>query len=333
MNEIRSVQKTGGSTLTVSLPKDWAQKYGVDKGSKIAITENDDGSISIYPFEAGRPAMASSSITLNDDMEMLPRRIIASYVMGFNTITLYSDRIETEQRARVFDIIKDLMGLEVVREDSQSIELKQMLDPTGLTLPSAISRMALLAESMIRDLRQALESQNEKVLDDLITRESHVDRLYWFIVRQINCGIRNHRFAKAIEMDLGLATCYLAVARNIERICDHVENVARRQLETPGKACHRSILTLSHLCSEIFSKSIRAFIKRDDAAAGEILREVDRHREEYAVSSFSEISRSATKTELASYMLMAESLHRIVSYSQDIAEVTVDSVMANPSSE
>jgi len=329
VNEIRSVQKTGGSTLTVSLPKDWAVRYGIDKGSRIAITENDDGSISIYPVEANRPTSGTSVIAIGHDIGMLPRRIIASYIMGFDTIILSSGRIETEQRSRIFEIIKDLMGLEVVREDSGSIELKQMLDPTGLPLPSAISRMSLLAESMIRDLTQALETGDEKLLSDLITRESHVDRLYWFIVREINCGIKDHRFAKSIDMDVGLATCYLAVARNIERICDHIENVARRQIEIPKRACQKSLVGLSKLCLDIFSRSVRAFIKRDERAAAEILTEVDRHREEYAVSTFSEISRSATKTVLAGFMLMAESLHRIVSYSQDIAEVTVDRVIVS----
>ena len=35
--EVRKVQITGGSTYTVSLPKEWATESGIEAGSKLAF--------------------------------------------------------------------------------------------------------------------------------------------------------------------------------------------------------------------------------------------------------------------------------------------------------
>lgn len=321
---------TGGSTFTVSLPKDWAERSGVGKGSRIVMSEKDDGSISIYPFDRRPSDQRVKDLGLGGDMDLISREVIASYIMGFDTILLKSSRIDAETRTRVFQLVEGLMGLEVVREDSESIEIKQMLDPTQLTIPSALSRLALLAESMIRDLPRAFEDANRTLLADIVTREAHADRIHWYIVRQINYGIIDHRFSKSVDLNIRLATCFLAVARNIERICDHVENAACQILDLPKNyAAPSSLVELATLCSDIFSRGSRSFLMGDLKLAQEVLLEVDRHMEEYAISTFEDVTKGRKRSQVMKTILAAESLHRIVSYSQDIAELTVDSIISD----
>lgn len=329
MEEVRSVQMTGGSTFTVSLPKDWADGAGVRKGSRIVMVENDDGSISIFPMDRRPSDQRNRIIPLDDEMSIISRKVIASYVMGFDSIVLGGSPIDAETRTRIFELVEGLMGLEVVREDSKSIEIKQMLDPTQLTVPSALQRLSLLADSMVRDLPKAMEDGDQGLLSDIIARESHVDRIHWFLVRQINYGIIDHRFSKSVDLDIRLATCYLSVARNIERICDHVENAARLVLQLPRSSTPpKVVIDLANRCSDIFSRSSRSFIKGDIEAAQEVLMEVDRHREEYAISTFAEVTRGRKRSHVLNAMLAAESLHRMISYSQDIAELAVDSILS-----
>jgi phosphate uptake regulator len=330
MEDVRSVQMTGGSTFTVSLPKDWAERSGIGKGSRIVMSEKEDGSISIYPLDNRPSDKRQKVISLDDDLSLLSRKVIASYIMGFDSITIRSDRFSSEHRTHIFNLVEGLMGLEVIREDSQSIEIKQMLDPTQLTIPSALSRLYLLAESMIRDLPAALSESNRTLLSDIATRESHVDRIHWFLLRQINYGIIDHRFSHSVDLDIHLATCYLSVARNVERICDHVENVANLMLDiSKSSSLPNSLVEISNLCSDIFSRSMRSFLKSDIGMAQEVLIEVDRQIEDYAISTFTDITRRKKRSHVLNAMLAAESLHRIISYSQDIAEITVDSVISH----
>ena len=45
--EQRKLQVTGGSTFILSLPKDWATKNELKRGSAMMVREEDDGSLSI----------------------------------------------------------------------------------------------------------------------------------------------------------------------------------------------------------------------------------------------------------------------------------------------
>ncbi|MFW5904410.1 MAG: AbrB/MazE/SpoVT family DNA-binding domain-containing protein, partial [Candidatus Saliniplasma sp.] len=45
MPESRKVQKTGGSTFIVSLPKSWVREKEIEAGDSLILAPQDDGSI------------------------------------------------------------------------------------------------------------------------------------------------------------------------------------------------------------------------------------------------------------------------------------------------
>jgi AbrB family looped-hinge helix DNA binding protein len=45
----RTVQFTGRSSYVVTLPKAWAERVGIRKGSVIILKLNEDGGITLYP--------------------------------------------------------------------------------------------------------------------------------------------------------------------------------------------------------------------------------------------------------------------------------------------
>ena len=47
--ESRKLQKTGGSTIIVSLPKKWIKKNKLDAGSEVRLIKQPDGTITIDP--------------------------------------------------------------------------------------------------------------------------------------------------------------------------------------------------------------------------------------------------------------------------------------------
>ena len=47
--EQRKLQVTGGSTFILSLPKDWATKNELKRGSAMVVREEENGSLSISP--------------------------------------------------------------------------------------------------------------------------------------------------------------------------------------------------------------------------------------------------------------------------------------------
>jgi phosphate uptake regulator len=81
--EQRKLQVTGGSTFILSLPKDWATKNELKRGSSMVVREEEDGSLSIAPAtfpkkEKQDEAFIKSSI--NDNPDAIMRTAISAYL-------------------------------------------------------------------------------------------------------------------------------------------------------------------------------------------------------------------------------------------------------------
>ena len=49
--ETRRVQITGGSSFMITLPKEWAEKVGLDAKDEVIIMHQADGGLTIYPLK------------------------------------------------------------------------------------------------------------------------------------------------------------------------------------------------------------------------------------------------------------------------------------------
>ena len=81
--EQRKLQVTGGSTFILSLPKDWAVRNELKRGSSMVVREEDDGSLSMSPStftkkEKQDEAFIKSTVTDNPDAIM--RTAISAYL-------------------------------------------------------------------------------------------------------------------------------------------------------------------------------------------------------------------------------------------------------------
>ncbi|MDJ0271806.1 MAG: AbrB/MazE/SpoVT family DNA-binding domain-containing protein [Aigarchaeota archaeon] len=67
----RAVQLTGGSSFTVTLPKEWVERMGLSKGSQVIISPAEDGGLHIYPDKpfSRRPSLVE--IMLTEDLSQL----------------------------------------------------------------------------------------------------------------------------------------------------------------------------------------------------------------------------------------------------------------------
>ena len=50
----RKVQKTGGSTYFVTLPKAWAESVGIEPGVEVTLMPNDAGTLLLVPDSLSR---------------------------------------------------------------------------------------------------------------------------------------------------------------------------------------------------------------------------------------------------------------------------------------
>jgi len=115
----RKVQKTGGSTYFVTLPKRWAESVGITAGSEIHLIPNDSGAMLLVPNSVTESNRCT--IDLQEwEFDRLQREVIARYIAGFDVISVRGERIRPEQRRMVREISQRLVGLEISRKRNNS---------------------------------------------------------------------------------------------------------------------------------------------------------------------------------------------------------------------
>jgi phosphate uptake regulator len=227
--ETRKVQVTGGSTYTVSIPKEWATENGIDAGSTVAFHPDGDTLVLTRETDEGHTEGELDVSSLEGDD--LVRAVMTMYVSGFDVITLSADRITTDQRRFIRDATANIVGLEVLEETSDRVVLQDLLDSSELSIHNAITRMRLIATSMLKDAVTALVENDADFAHDVIERDSDVDRLWYLVSRIFRATLRSPTAAE--ELGLPRETCfdYHSSARQLERIADHAAKIAQVSLD------------------------------------------------------------------------------------------------------
>ena len=83
--ELRKLQRTKTGTFFVCLPRDWAEKNGLERGSVVAIAETPDGNLMISPKPSAERVLRE--ITLKPS-QFLDREIIGKYLLGYDIIRI-----------------------------------------------------------------------------------------------------------------------------------------------------------------------------------------------------------------------------------------------------
>jgi len=173
--ETRKVQVTGGSTYTVSLPKTWATENEIASGATVEIYSRDDTLIITPQRESAHQNGTLDIGALGG--EQLTQAVLTMYVSGFDVIRLEANRVTTEQRRSIRSAIQGLIGVEIVDEQAEFVVIQDLLDSSELSIVNAVTRMRLIATSMLEDAVTALVDNDADMAQDVIERDDDVDRL------------------------------------------------------------------------------------------------------------------------------------------------------------
>ena len=327
--ELRRVQVTGGSSFVVTLPKDWADEQGIRKNDPVGMIAQSDGTLLITRKLSEEPLQRikdidSSSIS---DPAFLFRLLIGAYITGFTMI-----RITTKQRFPPFvrTIVRDFtqmtIGQEVVEETETVISIKDLLNPSEMPFENTIKRMFVIVKNMHQDAISALETHNKALAEDIIARDTDVDRLNWLIARQTSMIMANVSLSRKMGISPGLAMNYYMISRIVERIGDHAVRIAENTQPIIDSDLDSRILgsvkKASALSLEIFDRSIVSFLNSDMKEA---------HRNIESINALEDICEDINNLVLKQDTMIAihvgyiaESVRRAGEYAGDISETIIN---------
>jgi phosphate uptake regulator len=309
----RSVQLVGGSTYIVSLPKDWAQRHKIGARSKVLVVETPSGSLVISPV-LKKPRKIE--IDVKDDPELAFKLLTAAYLNGYDHIVITSEEKLSEQtRLAVRKCVRRLMGLEVVRENSTSIEVELAAEPKVVSIENGLKRMSSL---VITTLQLGLSPKPSLSVDTLNEMDEDADRLNLMYSRRLRQALVEPAELAKLGLDTAHAFDTLTVFKLLERCVDH--SVAAVKIWLNSNHTKTEVERLSQTISstsEILKHAVDSFISKD----AELATNVSKRRVELRNIVFSMLDSQSVYT---SETLLMYHLGRIADYAADIAELVLD---------
>lgn len=317
--ELRKMQEIGRGTSFVSLPKKWVRRHGIGKGSVIEMEVDGDGNLVMHPLRVGRK---EKELTLKYPSKAnLANELAGAYLLGYDVIRVSGRRIKHEDRELIKEMVRKLVGLEIVEEDSDTIITQFLIAPTTLSPKKLLLRMHHITSSMHWDAIDSALNGDKNLARLVEGRDEEVNRLYFLLVRLVRSAVMSPSLARAFGMSALECMDFRVAANLIEEIGDASSEFADCVVSVPSDLKRfddelKEIRDLLHRTQEV---AIGTFIEkkccaRELAEFGSTLRSKLKRLREGALG----LNRSSSFTVLS----MAEAIKGIFKAHMDIADLS-----------
>ncbi|MHC1576301.1 MAG: PhoU domain-containing protein [Methanosarcinaceae archaeon] len=328
--ETRKVQKTGGSTYIISLPKQWADRVGIQTGSRVAIHANPDGTLTIATMDTSTQSKRKRMDVTGCMGDALTRNLIAAYIAGYDIIELTGERILAEQKKVIRNVCHKLIGPEIIEENARNVVIQDLLNRDEVSIKKSVRRMFLISNSMHEEAMQALKSGETDLAMDVIQRDDEVDRLFLLISKQFRSVLRGARLIDTSKMNIDEYYDLRMVATSLERIADHALRIATvaqtRDYSIPDPIMEL-ITTASRSSRKIVEGGIDALYGRDVELANRIIDSIDDMRIQINVLNAELLTIDSVEAAVA-LGSVADSIDRTADYGVNIAESAINLTIA-----
>jgi phosphate uptake regulator len=331
--EQRKLQVTGGSTFILSLPKEWATRNELKKGSSMIVREEEDGSLCIAPSKFAKKEKQDEAFiktTGSENPEAVMRAAISAYLNGYNILHIRAPGqkvLSSKLRNHLKNFARHyLVGTEIVIDTPTDLTLQVLLNYPELTVQNALSRMSIIASSMHKEAMTALRKLDYASAKSVIETDREVNRFGLYIVRLLKLAVSNPRIVKEIGLS-NQKDClgYRLIGKSVERTADHATKIAENILllkEQVNQDLMAKMDELSTLANSMFESSMDALFRHDFNQAESVIEKISQvHRLEKETVL---LLKSAKLEEMANLRLVIESIRRTAEYASDISEVVLN---------
>lgn len=268
---IRRLQRIGSSIL-VSLPKEWVDANNLDKGSQVEIETGQD-SVSISANKETRPTKELIISYPLSKEENIVANITGAYLLGFDIIVINSKSIiPGKDREEIRNSMRRLVGMEIIEEDASHINMQFLLDATTLNPSKILKRISSIALGMYDDVLHGLISDDKSNLQTLSKRDVEVNRQYFLLVRLIRSTLVDKRLSNAFNLENIDILDYRVAANILENAGDSIVELSNFIFNfSLSKEFSKKIYDVVKDFNKLAEKSIDAFTKPDRLLAIEAI--------------------------------------------------------------
>jgi phosphate uptake regulator len=326
--EARKVQRTGKSTLIVSLPKNWVMRNNILCGSILFISKNQNGTLSLSAKNSEQDLMTRLDVG-GKSGEPLIRDVIACYLAGYRTIEITSLQMSADQKRDLHQIVNKLIGTEILEETVNTVVVQDLLSSDELQTDLALKRIKNMTKLMVQDALSALLKRNTDLAQDVMQRDNDVDRLNLLVARQFMEILRSGS-VKQEALSAIAAFNYMQAASNLERMADHSTKIANATLQNNCAIPARIEEELSKLASElgaITDDCISLLLHADSDGANRLIDSIVEMKKRMQIVTNS--LPGEDPEEMRFKHVVAGSIERILDHIMNINELTINLCNAN----
>ena len=259
----RRLQKIGSSML-VSLPKEWIDANNLSKSNQVEI-ETNQNNLSIRTQLSKRPSKeVEISYPLSEGEGIVPT-ITGAYLLGFDIIKIVGkSSISINDRESVRGSMRKLVGLEIIDEDATNISIQFLLDETSINPQNILKRMSSIALGMFNDVVLSIKNGDKTNLETIVNRDAEINRQYFLLVRLIRSTIMDTRLAGIFNLENIDILDYRIAANTLEIAGDTVVELSKSLIKSNiSKVELKKLYDFAKDIDEIQIKSIDYFISNN----------------------------------------------------------------------
>lgn len=249
MSYLRKVLKIGNSSLFITLPKPWCERFGIKEGEHIEIFETSAGELLIAPPKVHEKEKPFEVKITEKNKKYLEKVISYFYINGFNKLTIYFSNKEDFELAKKIAESK-FIGLILTSQSNGSAEFEFALDINKVNFIELVRRMDRITSSMSSYI-------NNK--DKLVDLDLEVDKIYFLLIRMLRTGLTNSEVSKKLAFTPVKYLDFRLVLHFIETFGDEIVRLS-------GKIKQEDL----EIIIKLKERSLSAFLGNSDVSPDEI---------------------------------------------------------------
>ncbi len=271
--EPRKIIKFGNSSYVISLPKEWINNTGLNKGDTLYVHDLGNGELIIGSSNVKKEKQTQYSIDIpldSDCEDKIQREIFHAYINNFKIIKISGPGVRNNA-LKIRDFIQGLSGLEIFKQTPNEIVAHDLLDVSEISLSQMIRRIDIICRSMMRDTIDSIIDKKEDY-NNIYKRDDDLNRLVYLSYKLIKNAFNNPSFAKKMDVTPTDLTDYKVVAQNLERLADQCKRISRDLSRAElNKKDKRLLKELYLTIEQDYLRVIKAYYNKDREMAHKVI--------------------------------------------------------------
>lgn len=317
----RKVQKVGGSTFTVSLPREWADAEGLEQGDVVDLHTHADGTLVIEARDRETDPTGAVSVSIGDSgFDQVVQSLLTAYTAGYSSITLTTEsELSGGQRQAANEVANILAGMTITDATDYELKAQVLIDSDKISIHQLVRQLSFIPTSMQQRAMASVSNPDSDL--DLADRDDQADRLLALTERSFVQALSRLSVVDSLGITRSELFELWSTARDLERVADHAERIntiARRFDEQPALDHTSAVQELAARSRDVVDYGVRAVVEDTGSeTVCEALKLRSRVREEVA-----DLDQRLFDDDTADYRLtrILDSVRRTAEHGGNIAE-------------